>query len=219
MLNDIEAVIFDVDGTLLDSNNVWLVIDKVFMAERGLDYDENFQKEIDGMSFHQVAEYSHDKYNLSETPDELIEIWHNMALEEYDNNVMAKPGAKEFTDYLTKKGIKLVIATSNSHDLIKKSLKRNGIYDCMEHIYSSKNIGETAKDSPEFYLNIASEINVEPSKCLVFDDIYPVIESVNKAGMRSCVVLDRRSVDIYGEDLLKSTADYYINDFTDIKLN
>ena len=217
-MKDIKAVIFDVDGTLLDSNGVWQTIDKVFMDERGLDFDEEFQAEIDGMSFHQVADYCHEKYNLEETPDELIVIWHDMARDEYAHNIDAKPGACEFIKHLKKKGIKTAVASSNSHELIEPGLTRNGIYDDIDVFYTAANL-EEAKDDPKVYLSIAKELNVSPDECLVFDDIQPVITAVNEAGMRSCVVLDKRSIDIYGEDKLKSKADYYIYDFTDIKLD
>ena len=217
MIKDIKAVIFDVDGTLLDSNGVWQTIDRVFMDERGLDFDEEFQAEIDGMSFHQVADYCHKKYNLEETPDELIVIWHDMAREEYKNNIDAKPGACEFIKHLKKKGIKTAVASSNSYELIEPGLTRNGIYDDIDVFYTAANL-EESKDDPKVYLNIARELQVSPEECLVFDDIQPVIKAVNEAGMRSCVVLDQRSIDIYGEDKLKSKADYFIYDFTDIKL-
>ena len=215
MLRNLEAVIFDIDGTLLDSNDVWRVIDEQFMAERNLSLDEDYQKEIDGMSFHQVAEYTKSKYKLSETPEELMDIWHNMAREEYANNVNAKAGSKEFIDNLIHNNISLAVATSNSHELIKPALMRNEIYDCMDYIYTAANIGD-AKDDPKLYLNIAKRLGVKPEKCLVFDDILPVIAAVKAAGMRSCVVLDDRSIDIYGEESLKSEADYFIYDFTDI---
>ena len=216
MLRGLEAVIFDIDGTLLDSNGVWQLIDEEFMRVRNLAFDENYQREIDGMSFHQVAEYSRDKYNLSETPEELMEIWMDMARNEYAINIDAKPGAVEFVYYLKENNVKLAVATSNSHELIDPALMRHGIYDCIDHYYTAANIGD-AKDDPELYLNIADKLKVSPENCLVFDDIYPVISAVNKAGMRSCVVLDDRSIDIYGEAPLKKEADYYIYDFTDIE--
>ena len=215
MLTGIKAVIFDVDGTLLDSNEVWKNIDIQFMKERNLPQDDNYQKEIDGMTFHQVAEYTKNKYKLNETPEELMDIWHNMARDAYAENVDAKAGAKAFIEHLTNNNIKLAVATSNSHELIEPGLKRNGIYDCMDYFYTAANIGD-AKDDPKLYLNIASAFGVSPSECLVFDDILPVIGTVNEAGMRSCVVLDDRSINIYGEESLKSEADYFIYDFTDI---
>ena len=215
MLRGIEAVIFDVDGTLLDSNSVWQTIDEEFMRERGLDFDDNFQREIDGMSFHQVAEYSKEKYKLSETPDELMDIWYNMAVDEYAENVDAKPGAYEFMSYLKDNGIKMAVATSNQHKLIDPGLSHNNIYDFIDLFYTAKNIGE-GKDNPTVYLSIADKLGVKPEKCLVFDDIYPVLEAVNDAGMRSCVVLDTRSLEIYGRDSLISKADYHITDFRDI---
>ncbi|MCR4612319.1 MAG: HAD family phosphatase [Lachnospiraceae bacterium] len=216
MLQNIKAVIFDVDGTLLDSNGVWQEIDEEFMEERDLDLTEDFQKEIDGMSFHQVAEYCHDTFNFEETPEELMDIWHDMARNEYTYNVKAKPGAKDFADFLKKNNIKMAIASSNSHELIDPGLKNNELYHHMDLFYTASNIGE-AKDNPKIYQNIAKELGVEPEECLVFDDIIPVINAVNDAGMRSCVVLDQRSVDIYGKEALIECADYHINDFREIE--
>lgn len=215
MLRNIKATIFDVDGTLLDSNQIWQIIDQQFMNERNLTLTDDFQKQLDGLTFHQVAEYCKDFYNLKESAKELMDIWINMAIDEYSYHVKSKPGAKRLLKYLNDNDIKIAICTSNSHDLIDPALKHNDLYDYIDIFHTASTIGDS-KDDPDVYLRLASELDVDPENCLVFDDIYPIINTVSKIGMKSCVVLDQRSIEVYSKDLLIQAADYNINDFRDI---
>ncbi len=215
MLSNIKAAIFDVDGTLLDSNGVWHQIDIDFMKERNMSHPDNLQNWLDGLSFNQVAEFFHEKFNTKETPEELVEIWHNKAYDAYKNTVKAKKGAKKLLSHLKDNNVKTAIVTSNSHELIEAGLKNNGLYDYIDLVITADSLN-TNKDTPYIFQETARRLDVEPEYIIVFDDLYPVIKAVNDANMRSVAVYDKRSIKAYGEELIRETADYYIKDFTEV---
>lgn len=215
MLNNIKAAIFDVDGTLLDSNGVWQQIDIDFMKERNMSHPENLQNYLDGLSFNQVAEFFHENFNTKETPEELVEIWHNMAFDAYNNTISAKNGAKELLSYLKENNIKIAIVTSNSHELIEAGLKNNNLYDYIDLVITADSLN-TSKDTPFIFEETAKRLEVEPEYIIAFDDLCPVINAINEANMISCAVYDKRSIKAYGEELMKNTADYFIKDFTEV---
>ena len=119
MLEGIKAVIFDLDGTLVDSMWMWRNIDMEFLAERNLPYEEDLQDKIEGMSFTETARYFQEYFKLTETVEELKQIWNEMAIEKYRHEVPLKEGAGEFLEYLKENNIKMGIATSNSSELVQ----------------------------------------------------------------------------------------------------
>ena len=81
MLEQIQSVIFDLDGTLVDSMWLWHDIDVEFLEQRGLTLPDTYQQEIEGMSFTETAAYTKKLFHLSESVEELKEIWNRMAIE------------------------------------------------------------------------------------------------------------------------------------------
>ncbi len=217
MLSNIEAVIFDLDGTLVDSNGIWEDIDKEFMAVRGLSMPENMADLIDGMSYKQVAHWFKEYFNLAETPEELMDIWNDMALKQYENDILPKKGAVEFMEYLSNKNIKISIASSNALPMINAVLKKHNMDKFVDVIITSDELG-TGKDNPTVYLEAAKRLNVDPEKCMVFEDIVPGIEACNSVNMKTCAIYDSH---YYSDDYEKEKeriADIYIRDFTELDM-
>ena len=213
MLNGIKACCFDMDGTIIDSVWVWTDIDKTFLEERGLPFDPDFQKELDGMNFRQVAEYFLTRFDVDETADRLIEIWNQMALDKYQNEIELKPGVKEFLSKLKQRGIKAAIATSNSRLLAMSCLKAHGIDEYFDAIITGDDV-INGKPAPDIYLACARACDVRPEECLVFEDIVAGLQAGRNAGMKTCAVYDEYSAAKDKEK--RRIADYYIDSFTDI---
>ncbi len=207
MLNGIKAVIFDMDGTLIDSMWVWNKIDTDFLTKRGFDVPQNLKDEIEHLTFLQCAEYFKVNYSLDCSVEDIISEWSNMAENEYECNVKLKPGAREFLKLLTSFKIKIGIATSNSLLLVEKALKSNGIYNYFHSITTVDEVTR-GKNFPDIYLLEAKKLGVRPEECIVFEDILPAVLGAKSAGMKVVGVYDEYSD--YQEQDIRREADKYI---------
>ena len=216
MLTDIEAVIFDLDGTLIDSMWVWKDIDEVYLKSIGERHDEariaQVRMEIEGKSFKEVAEIFKREYGISDSISRIMQTWTDMAYDRYKNVVKLKPHVKEFLDYIKERGIKIGLATSNSEHLAATVLKSRGIFD----YFSAMITGDEGKGKPHpgVYLRAAKKLGVRPDKCLVFEDLTAGLMSASNAGMKTCAVRDPYSE--YQLDEKIRLADYCINDFNEV---
>lgn len=215
MLNGIEAIIFDIDGTLMDSMRVWTDIDDIFLEKYCLEEPEGFHEGMEGKSYSETAQYFLDLFpTLPHTREELEQEWHEMAYEFYAKKLTLKPGAYEFIKEMHEKGIKLGIATSNSRDLAEAGLSNNGVFEYMDSFWTACE-AKAGKPNPAVYLCVARELGVEPSNCLVFEDVPMGILAGKNAGMKVCAVDDAFSAS--QEKKKRELADYYIKDYHDIK--
>lgn len=213
MWREKEAVIFDLDGTLVDSMWIWRDIDIEFLGSRNLPFSEDIQEKIEGMSFRETAEYFKERFPLTETVEELMDLWNEMAFEKYKNEIPLKPGVVEFLKMLKQNNIKTGIASSNSLVLIETVLKTHGIYEYFDSIHTANEV-EKGKPSPDIYLLVAKDLNVEPSNCLIFEDIVMGILAGKNAGMTTCAIEDEYSKENRKEK--QETAEYYIQDYFEL---
>ncbi len=215
ILKDIDAVLFDMDGTLIDSMWIWMAVDEEYLKKFELKEPENFRSDIEGMSFMETAQYYHKTFPaLGMTVDEIMKVWHDMAYDKYMHEVSLKKGARDFIAAVRAQGIKTGIATSNARKLVEDTLKSLGVADLFDMVKTSDEAG-AGKPAPDVYLHAARELCVPVEKCLVFEDIPAGILAGKRAGMRVCAVEDGFSADL--TDKKRKLADYYIQDYDDIK--
>lgn len=214
MLKDIEAIIFDLDGTLVDSMWMWEDIDREFLKERGYDLPPTLQKDIEGMSFHETAQYFIDHFHLTETIEELKVLWNDMAYDKYAHVVRPKPGVIRFLERAKNTGYKLGIASSNSNELIHAALNNYDLVDYFDYVLSANDV-KRGKPFPDVYLEVARVLDTDPSKCLVFEDIPAGILAGKSAGMRVCAIDDDYSKNDVEEK--KELADYYIFSYDEVQ--
>ena len=217
MLRNIDAIIFDIDGTLVDSMHIWTDIDDIFLEKYHLEEPENFHEGMEGKSYSETAQYFLDLFpELPHTKEELEAEWHEMAFEIYTKELELKKGAYEFIVTMHKAGIKLGIATSNSRDLAEGLLMNTGVWQYLDAVWTSDE-AKAGKPAPDVYLRVAESLGVDPSRCLVFEDVPNGILAGKNAGMKVCAVEDPFSKP--QEALKRQLADYYIQDYDDIKNN
>lgn len=213
MLNNINAVIFDLDGTLVDSMWMWKKIDEEYLGAFQIPLPVTLQQEIEGMSFSETAAYFKERFQLKDSVEVIKDAWNEMAFEKYQNHVPLKEGVIDFLDACEQRGIKLGIATSNSTHLAETVLKKHGIYKRFGAITTGCDVC-AGKPAPDVYLKVAGDLEVNPSNCLVFEDITAGIMAGKNAGMRVCAVEDEYSA--YQREEKKTLADYYIQDYYEV---
>ena len=214
MLKGKKAVIFDMDGSLVDSMWVWLEVDRIYMEKHRLTAPETFHKDIEGMSYIETAQYFVDTFDsLGRTREEVMQDWRDMAVDLYATRVFPKPGAVDFLDEMRRRGVLLGIATSNDRKIAQAALDARGLNKYFASVCTSSEVA-SGKPAPDMYLKVAEDLGVHPSECLVFEDIPKGILAGKNAGMVVCAVDDdfsRRD-----EQEKKRLADYYIRDFYEI---
>lgn len=214
MLQNKKAVIFDLDGTLVDSMWMWRAIDIEYLGKFGISLPKTLQKDIEGMSFSETAVYFKETFQIPDSLEEIKATWNRMAYEKYTKEVPLKTGVKEFLDYCKKNGIKLGIATSNSRELVDATLEALNIREYFDCVMTACEVAK-GKPAPDIYLAVADEIRVESGECLVFEDIEMGILAGKNAGMEVCAVEDEFSMNQMEKK--KKLADYYIKDYFEIK--
>lgn len=185
----IQAVIFDLDGTLIDSTFVWQDVDADYLGAKNIAVPEDLQGQIEGMSFTEVAIYVKNRFSLSESVTEIVDRWHEMATDYYAHKIELKKGALDFIRWLKERGIKIGLATSNSRLLLELVLNRHGLMPYFDAISTSCEV-KRSKPHPDVYLKVAQDLKVSPQHCLAFEDTLSGVMSAYGAHMQVIGVHD-----------------------------
>ena len=207
-----KAYIFDLDGTLFESMDVWAKVDKFFMQKRGLTPPDNYVETMLAMHMDEAAEYTIRLFGLSETKEAIMQEWLRLAGQAYENEVQLKPHAKEYLQMLSSAGRKLAVATSLPEELMEPALHKHGIYHIFHAICNADEVG-TGKAKPDIFQLAANKLGVLPEDCIVFEDILAAVKSAKGIGMTVCAVYDKSSAQHWDE--IRAIADYAITDFKD----
>ncbi len=210
LLRQKQAVIFDLDGTLVNSMWMWHAIDVEYLGQYGYRCPPMLQREIEGMSFSETAVYFKETFHIPESLDEIKACWVRMSIEKYKTQVPLKKGALRFLHYLHDRGIKMGIATSNGREMVDAVLDSLGIASFFSVIVTGCEVA-AGKPAPDIYLKAADELGVHPSYCMVFEDVTAGIRAGLAAKMTVCAVEDGHSAWMRPEKM--KLADFYIEDY------
>jgi HAD superfamily hydrolase (TIGR01509 family) len=213
MYEDIKAVIFDVDGTLIDSMWIWRQVDIEFLGKRGIPLPESLQAEIEGMSYSETAIYFKARFDLPDSLEEIKEEWRLMAEDYYKFHIKLKSGAKEFLKLLYDKDYPIGIATSNSRELVDNMLENHDIRQYFSIIRTSCEV-DKGKPHPDVYLKVAEDMGLEPRHCLVFEDTVSGVMAAKSAGMKVFAMADEVSEE--SKDKLIEMTEGYIHSFDEV---
>ncbi len=213
MLTDIDGVLFDLDGTLVDSMNMWEQIDIEYLGGLNIDMPDDLQRSIEGRSFYETAVYFKERFGIEDPIPSIMDRWNEMAREMYAHRVPLKKGAAQFLSFLKENGYKTGISTSNSMLLTETALKAHNIEGYFDCIRAGCN-EISGKPAPDVYLLTASDLGLSPQRCLVFEDLVAGIQAGKAAGMKVCAVRDDFSE--YQLKEKRELADYFINDYFEV---
>lgn len=178
----IDAVVFDLDGVLLESEEVWDSVREAYVGERGGRYDADVQRAMMGMS---STEWSHYLHEVAGVPDEAEEINEEVVrrmLAAYGERLPLVPGAVEVVRRVAA-WFPLGLASSSNRELIDRALDVSGLAECFAATVSSEEVAR-GKPAPDVYLEAARRLGVAPGRCAAVEDSHGGIRSAKAAGMR-----------------------------------
>ena len=178
----IEAVVFDMDGVLIDSEQVWDDVRERLAHERGGRWHPGAQGDMMGMSSPEWSRYMHERIGLAESPEEINRIVVDRMLERYAAGPPWLAGAVETVRRLAARFV-LGLASSSNREIIDRVLEAGGIADCFRATASSEEVA-AGKPAPDVYLEVARRLGVDPRDCAAVEDSHNGIRSAKAAGMR-----------------------------------
>ena len=210
-MKKIQAAIFDLDGTLLDSTDLWNQVDRQFLHKRGFLVPVGYAEAVGAMSFREAAEYTIRRFCLTDEPEVLMEEWNQLAYYAYGHTVQLKKHAAEYLLALKERGIKLAVATGLPPRLYLSALQNCGILPLFDALCSTEET-QRGKEFPDVFLLAAQRLEVPTEHCMVFEDTLSAILSAKQTGMIVCAVLDEKTAGSW--EKIRQAADRYVADFS-----
>jgi HAD superfamily hydrolase (TIGR01509 family) len=180
------AVVFDLDGLLVDSEQVWDAVREALAHERGGRWHPGAQRDMMGMSSPEWSRYMHEVVGLPDSPEEINRIVVERMLDRYAEGPPWLPGAIEAVRRMAAAFI-LGLASSSNRVLIDRVLDAGGIAGLFRASVSSEEVA-AGKPAPDVYLEVARRLAVEPAECVAVEDSHNGIRSAKAARMR-CVAI------------------------------
>jgi len=215
----LRAVIFDLDGVLVDSEPWWNKIDAKLLAEYGVDYHGEYHREVLGVSYRLAVEFYKTKFGISVPTEELVKRRGEIATEFFANRVGLFPNAKRVLEELRKirppgsdMKLRLALATSSVSTSARPFLDRHHLTRFFDVVVTGDEI-ERGKPEPDIYLSTAEKLGLRPNECLVVEDSLSGIAAAKAAKMRVAAIPDRRFVD---PREYEKKADFLLNDLANI---
>jgi HAD superfamily hydrolase (TIGR01509 family) len=181
-LSAIDAVVFDLDGVLVDSEHVWDEVREELARERGGRWHERAQADMMGMSSTEWSRYMHDVVGLPEPPEEISREVVRRMLDRYAERLPLIDSAVGAVERVALRW-PLGLASSSNRELIDRALEVSGLARHFRATVSSEEV-ERGKPAPDVYLEAARRLGVEPAKCTAVEDSSSGIKSAHGAGMR-----------------------------------
>ena len=178
----IDAVVFDLDGVLLASEEVWDGVRQRYVRERGGRYDDEVQRSMMGMSAPEWSRYLHDEAGVPDEPDAINRDVVERMLEAYRQELPLLPGAEEAVRRMAA-AFPLALASSSNREVFEEALELAGLAQCFAATVSSEEV-ERGKPAPDVYLEAARRLGVAADRCAAVEDSHAGIRSAKAAGMR-----------------------------------
>jgi HAD superfamily hydrolase (TIGR01509 family) len=178
----IEAVVFDLDGVLIQSEEVWDSVRRRYVVDRGGRYDAEVQRAMMGMSAPEWSRYLHDEAGVSESPETINREVVEAMLEAFRRELPLLPGAVEAVRR-TAAIFPLGLASSSNREIFEEVLQLTGLTDCFRATVSAEEV-EHGKPAPDVYLEAARRLHVAPERCTAVEDSNAGIRSAKAAAMR-----------------------------------
>jgi len=205
-------LLFDLDGTLVDSNGVWLDVDKTFLSRHCCEYSQAYHDGVAHSILQNAAVFTKEMFGMEESCEEIIAEWMELAKGAYDS-VPLKPHVREYLERCKAVGHRMVIFTACVPEHCETAVRKHGLDRYFEKIIYAQHLGADKK-SPDIFRRTAEMLGVTPRECVLFDDSLASCKGAKAAGMT--VVGVRDDYHRGTETDMKEICDQYIRDFGDL---
>lgn len=205
-------LIFDLDGTLIDSNGVWLEVDKLFLSRHGFAYSQEYHDGVAHSILQNCAVFTKDFFGMEESCEEIIAEWMEMAQNSYDN-VPLKPHVREYLERCRDAGHRMAIFTACVPEHCETAVRKHGLDNYIEKIIYAQHLGADKK-TPAIFRQAAEILGVKPRECVFFDDSLTACKGARAAGMTVVGILDNYH---HGTEAdMREVCDRCIRDFGEL---
>ena len=206
--------LFDMDGTLIDSNGVWKDVDRTFLARRGLPYTRAYYNGVAHTIFPMAAKFTREFCHLSESEEEIMAEWMELARNAYDH-VAVKPGVRAFLKQCKAENRRMALVTSSIPEHCHAAMKQLDLEKYFEFIAFAQELGIEKKDRA-LWQAVAQQAGVRPEDCTMFDDSLSACKGARAAHLRVVGVYD--SFFAHDEKEMTAFCDVYIHSFEELLL-
>jgi HAD superfamily hydrolase (TIGR01509 family) len=187
----VKAVIFDMDGVMIDSEPLWEKTERILLRKRGIEYNPTYRDKIVGLNQNDSGSLLRETFNLHETVEEIISGRIEILLGLYERELESVPGLLHLLKELKQSGLFLALASSSPLRVINFVLDKFSLNEFFSVVVSGDFI-ELGKPNPDIYLYTANNLGVKPRECVVIEDSINGVKSAKSAGMVCIAVPDKR---------------------------
>lgn len=205
--------IFDMDGTLIDSNGIWKDVDTAFLAKRGLPYTKEYYEGVAHTIFPLAAKFTKEFCGLPESEEAIMAEWMDMAGDLYGTSVPVKPGVRAYLEKLRASGERMIVVTSAVPIHCRTALTHLALMPYFERIIFAHDLQLEKKD-PQLWRLTAELMGVAPEDCTLYDDSVEACRGASAAGMRTVGVYDPYFAATEPE--MRAVCDRYIRSFEEL---
>lgn len=204
--------LFDFDGVLVDSMDIWAGMHVNALKKGGIAVPENFVETITPLGNIKASEYTIN-LGLKVTLEEYLQNLGKELYYEYTTNVNLKPFVKEYLQKLKNEGNVLCVLTASPHLYVDECLEKHGIFDLFDNVWTVDDLKLT-KATPEIFISAAQKLGAKVENCTMFDDNIIAVTNSKAAGLNTIAVYDKSSASV--KEKMISIADKYINGFGEL---
>ena len=205
--------IFDLDGTITDTNGIWLEVDRAFLERRGLSNTPEYQRVVERSIYPVAAQFTRDYFRLDETPEDIMAELDSLAARHYRELAPLKPGAERFLRQCGAEGRPMALFTACRPSLCQAAMKRFGLWELFDHVVYAEELGLEKRD-PRCFVRLSEVLGVPPGECTLFDDSPDNCATAARAGLSVTGVYDAYYA--ARQEELRAVCGHYIRSFEEL---
>jgi len=208
---DIEGIIFDFDGTLVDSMFIWQMIGSDYLLSKNIKPKKNLYNSLKSLSLEEAAEYYQKNYNIKDNKSKILKDINIILKNYYLNKVCLKEGVKEFLNFLFINKIEMCIATATDKEMVEIVLSKYRLNKYFKKVLTCNEVGE-GKNSSLIFDKAISSLELKKEQVYIFEDSLHAIETAKKNGFKIVGVEDFYSKE--DKEQIVMLSDRYLDSFT-----